>query len=289
MYTLGNPYYAAQKAAAEAKVKELQGVLLATDANDQLGKQIADVEDLLALGIDVLILNPKDPKGLVPATQAAKDAGVPVIVLDSGIDPSATYVTQVQASNFMNGAMVGGWVARKMGNKPIKMAVLSGSQGNPVGQSRREGVIAGLIEELLKNQGQANVQIVAQGWGGWNALGGLQAMEDILIAHGDINLLVTENDDMALGAVEAIREAHKTNDILIAAAADGQKQAIELIQAGKYGITGLNSPVLTAQKAVEVAARYLSGEHTFGDTTLTAPAIITSENAGEYYDPKAIF
>jgi ribose transport system substrate-binding protein len=289
MYTLGNPYFAAQKAAVEKTVRALGGHFVATDANDELGKQISDVEDLLALGIDVLVLNPKDPKGLVEATYAARDMKVPVVVIDSGIDPSAFYVTNVQASNRENGMKVGAWVASQLKGKPVKMALLSGTQGNPVGQARREGVIAGLIEELLRTQGKADVQIVAQGWGSWNALGGLQAMEDILTAHGDINLLVSENDDMALGALEAIREVGKAQHILVAAAADGQKQAIELIQKGQYGVTGLNSPVLTAEKAVEIAARYLAGQRGFDLVTYTAPAAITRENAHAFYNPNAVF
>jgi ribose transport system substrate-binding protein len=289
MYTLGNPYFAAQRAAVEKTVKMLGGESMATDANDELGKQISDVEDLLSLGIDVLVLNPKDPKGLVSATHAARDAGVPVVVIDSGIDPSAWYVTNVQASNRENGARVGAWLASQVGGKPVKLALLSGTQGNPVGQARREGVIGGLIEELLRTQGKADVQIVAQGWGSWNALGGLQAMEDILTAHSDINVLVSENDDMALGALEAIREVGKAGKILVAAAADGQKQAVALIKKGEYGVTGLNSPVLTAEKAVEIAARYLAGERGFAPITLTAPAAITRENADAFYNPDAVF
>ncbi len=67
-------------------------------------------------------------------------------------------------------------------------------------------------------------------------------MEDILVAHPQINVLLSENDSMALGAIGAVEEAGKREDILIVAAADGQKEALELIKRREYGATGSNNP-----------------------------------------------
>ena len=114
MYTLSAPYFAAQQVAAEKKAKELGCEVVSSDGQNDMLKQISDVEDMVSKGINVLILNPRDPKGLIPAANAATAAGVKVIAMDSTLDPSAHFITEVQSSNQQNGELVGEWLAKKM-------------------------------------------------------------------------------------------------------------------------------------------------------------------------------
>lgn len=288
-FTLGAPYFVALVEAAKKQAEEMGVQLVVIDGQDNTNKQLGDVEDLLARGIDILIMDPKDPVGLVPATKAATRMGVPVIIADSSIDPTADYVTTIQSNNLANGELVGEWLANQMKGRPIKMALISGAQGNPVGKERRQGVIRGLTETQLSTQGSATFEIVAQGWGNWGNEGGLTAMEDLLTAHPDINVLVTENDSMALGAIKAIEAAGKRDDILIVAAADGQKEALELIKAGEYGVTGMNNPAMIGKMAVEAAVQYLEEGREFPKITYTPPVAITKDNVDMYYDPNAEF
>lgn len=289
MYTLSAPYFAAQMESVKARAAEYGMEVIAVEANNDLNKQLADVEDLLARGIDILIFNPKDPLGAVPATKMATAAGVPVFIIDSSIDPSADFVTTVQSNNLANGEEVGIWLANKMGNEFIRMALISGSPGNPVGKERRQGVFRGIIEEQLRDRNSASFEIVAQGWGEWAHEGGLNAMEDILVAFPDINVLLCENDSMCLGALKAIEEAGKKDQILVLAAADGQKEALELIKTGEYGATGLNDPALVATTAVDLVVEYLQGRRDFPKVIYTPAVAITQENVDEYYNPDAIF
>ena len=298
MYTLGAPYFAAQEQTAEKVAEELGMDYASTNAQGDMNKQLSDVEDLLAQGIDLLILNPLDPQGLIPATMSAKEAGVPVVIMDSSIDESAYYVTTVQSNNLRNGELVGEEIADQMSGTPIRMALISGAKGNPVGKERRQGVFRGIIEQQLRSEGSAGFDIVTQGWGNWAHEGGLDAMEDILTAFPDINVLLTENDSMALGALEAIEatgkshansEAGESDNILVVAAADGQKEALALIQEGEYFATGMNDPALVARTAVEVGVDYLQGERGFPNKTYTPAVAITAENVDEYYNPDAIF
>lgn len=289
MYTLGAPYFAAQLNAATRKAESLGMTVFSTNAQDDMVKQMADVEDMLARGIDLLILNPKDPKGLIPATKAATKAGVPVIIIDSSIDPSADFVTTIQSNNLRNGELIGEWLVKEMKGKPIKMALISGTQGNPVGKERRQGVFRGIIEEQLRSTGTSGFEIVAQGWGNWTHEGGLAAMEDIIVAHPEINVLLGENDSMTLGAIEAIKEANKMGDILILAAADGQKEALKLIKSGEYGATGSNNPVIIAEKAIEIGVQVLQGNFEFPPKSYTPAVCISKENVDEYYSPESEF
>ncbi len=263
---------------------------LSADGQDDINKQIAAVEDLITKGVDALLLNPKDPDALVGVTKLAKEAGIPVFIIDSSINPSADFVTTIQSNNLQNGELAGEWLAKKFGAKKMNIALLSGNAGNPVGKTRKQGLLQGITEEQLRTLGYIDLNIKTQAYTEWSYAGGLKAMEDILVAHPDINVVITESDVCVLGAIKAIAQAGKTNDILIVAGADGQKEAIKYIMdTDFYGCTAMNSPVQIGKNAVEYAIQYMNGKRDFPKTSFTAPLLITKENAAKYYDPKALF
>lgn len=282
------PFYVALVNAAEEYAKEEGFEIIITNAEDDMSKQVNDVNDLIAQGIDLLLLNPQDPEGLIPATKAAADAGIPVVILDSEISTDANYVTKVISNNVENGILVGEWVAKEFGKTEINAAVISGNKGNPGGVDRRQGVIKGITEGQLREQGSSKLNIVSQGWGNWSQEGGLSAMEDIIVAHPDVNLIIAENDSMALGARIAVEQAGKLDQITIVGV-DGQKEALELIKEGKYGATGLNNPKLIARTALEVGLNILEKGQEYPKVTYTKPEVITQENVDEFYDPDADF
>ena len=261
---------------------------VSADGQDDIIKQITSMEDLIAQGISVLILNPLDHKALVPAVNAAVKSGIPVFIVDSYIDPAAKYITSVQANNQGNGELIGEWIVNKMGKTDINAALISGSQGNPIGKEKRLGFIRGFSEAQLMTQNSVDLNIVSQGWGNWTNNGGLKAMEDILVANPDINLLVAENDAMGMGALKTIVEAGKQSDIIVVGF-DGQKEAYELIKEGKFGATALNSPRELAKLVVEAVAKYLNGERQIDKVIYTRAVLITKDNVDKYYDPDAIF
>ncbi|HUG62827.1 MAG TPA: substrate-binding domain-containing protein [Methylomirabilota bacterium] len=290
MYTLSAPYFAAQVAAAVDQAEKAGCEVSTSDGQNDMGKQIADVEDMVAKGVNLLILNPRDPEGLVAAANAASAAGVKVVVMDSSINTGADVVTQVRSSNDQNGFLVGQWLANEMQGTPLKIILLSGSQGNEVGRDRRLGVFRGLVEGQLVNEGRAGFEVVGQGWGSWSHEEGLKAAEDLLQAHPDANVILGENDSMVLGAMKALEAAGKT-DMLVLAAADGQKEALALIKEGKYGATGLNDPDLVARTAVDIGLQALNGEidASFPKLNLTTPDVITQDNVDKYYREDAVF
>lgn len=291
MYTLSAPYFAAQEATARRVAEEAGCTVRSTDGQNDMIKQIADIEDMVVGGINILIINPRDALGLVSTVNAASADGVHVVAIDSTLDPSANFITQIQSSNMANGELVGSWLAKQMGDTPIKIALLSGDQGNLVGRDRRLGVIRGLIDAQLNNFGKAQVEILGQGWGAWSTEGGLDAMEDLLTAHPDINVVLGENDSMVLGARAALQAAGRLDGVLLVAAADGQKEAYELIKTGDYGVTGLNNPNLIAETAVNIGIQALNGElpDDIAKLTFTTPAAITQDNVDNFYDASSLF
>ena len=140
MYTLSAPYFAAQVAAAVDQAKKAGCEVSQSDGQNDMAKQIADVEDMVSKGVNLLILNPRDPEGLVAAADAATKAGVKVVVMDSSINTKANIVTQVRSSNDQNGYLVGQWLAKQMQGKPIKIdppVRLAGQRGRPRPPPRR--------------------------------------------------------------------------------------------------------------------------------------------------------
>jgi len=288
--SLNAPYYKALLTSVK-KTTELYGMsFYSADGQDDIVKQITAVENLISIGIDVLLLNPLDPNALISVTKVAKAAGIPTFILDSAIDPSAEYVTVVQSNNLKNGELAGEWLVNKMGTTKMEMALLSGSAGNPVGLTRKQGLLQGITETQLRTLGYVDLEVKTQAYTNWTYDGGLKAMEDILVTHPDINVVITESDVCVLGAIKAIKQAGKTDDILIVAAADGQKEAIKhIMDSDFYGATAMNSPSLIGRTAVEFGIQYLNGKRDFSKISYTPELLITKENAAELYNPNAIF
>ena len=140
MYTLSAPYFAAQVAAAVDQAKKAGCEVSQSDGQNDMSKQIADVEDMVSKGVNLLILNPRDPEGLVAAADAATKAGVKVVVMDSSNNTKAHVITQVRSSNDQNGYLVGEWLAKKdarQADQDDSAIWLAGQRGRPRPAPRR--------------------------------------------------------------------------------------------------------------------------------------------------------
>ena len=313
--TLNNPYFVALDAKLKENVEALGWEYKTLDADLNIDKEYENVESLVTQGVDLIVMNPCDSTASLQAIATADAAGIPVIAVDNAPDESAACYTIVCSDNLRNGHAVGLYTAKQFEGEPIVSVLLSGDKGSDVSKERRTGLFAGIIEqrtgctedeawvaaeafeaELMAN-GKAKLEdadfaVNGQGWGNWTADEGLPAMEDLLTANKDINLVLGENDNMLLGAMTAISNAGM-KDIKLAAAADGQKEAIKLIADGTdYLATGDNSPSTVANMAIEIAQDILLNGKTRDDYerfTRTPALCYTVENAAEYYDPNAAF
>lgn len=256
--------------------------VILSDAGGDFNKQISDVEDLIAQGIDYLILNPQDPKAGLRLVQNANKHNIPVILVDSGIE-KANVVTSVAASNDGGNFLIGEFAAGRFGSKPIKLAVISMYQGSYTLMVRRTSFVTGLMERSLRDRGSLNLNIVQQVYAGGTDEGGLKAMEDVLTAHPDVNMVYTESAVQVRGIVNAIKAAGRSKDIEVYSF-DGAKFEYDELKKGTVVATGENSPFKLAQTAVDVVKRYEGGERDFPDTVAPAPILVTKDNVDEVYD-----
>ncbi|AHF14281.1 substrate-binding domain-containing protein [Niabella soli] len=286
--SLNAPFYVALEQAVRTNVLHYGMGYLSTDGQGDINKQVLAVEDLLAKGIKVLILNPLDPKALVPVVKKAKQQGVLVFIVDSFIDPDAPYISSVVANNELNGELLGEWVINNSKKPHLNIALISGNQGNPVGREKRLGFVRGLADAQLHNENRVDFTILTQGWGGWTNNGGLKAMEDILVAHKEVNILFAENDAMAIGALKTIKEMGLQQQIAVVGV-DGQKEAYQLIKQGAYSVTAQNSPDILGGDMVRVVARYLNGEQGIKQVNYTRSVVIDRQNVDQFYNPNSLF
>lgn len=212
---------------------EKSGVkLVYTDAQSNTAKQVSDVEDMVAQGVDYIVLPPREEEGLTPALKAAQAAGIPVILIDRGVKGKAgvDYSTLICSDFVYEGEEIGKWVVDKTGGKG-NIVILQGTQGATSTIDRQQGfmnIIEGTDMKVIADQTAEYTMSEAQA-----------AMENIIQAHGDeIDVVYCHNDDMALGAIQALKAAGMKPGVdVLVAGVDGAKAALEAIVAGEMAVT----------------------------------------------------
>ncbi len=261
---------------AEAKVDELpiEGrVLTAADVN----KQSSDVEDLVAQGIDALVILPLEGSPLTPAAQDVLDAGIPVVNFDRELDDE-TWTALVKGDNRGIGVNGAKWLIDKLGGSG-KVFMLSGP---PVSvTTQRDNGFKDTIEGT-------DIEVVGLQDGGYQREKGYTVMQNALVAYPEIDAVFSIDDEMALGALQAIKEAGRT-DIKYITGAGGEKNFFEAIMEEDQieMATFLYSPAMI-QDSIDVAYKIITeGVDSVPETTVIPATRVDRNNVEEYYDEDA--
>ncbi|HEX9928848.1 MAG TPA: ABC transporter substrate-binding protein [Pyrinomonadaceae bacterium] len=212
--------------------------LIITDAQKQTSKQISDVEDLVARGVSAIFLAPREFEGLAPALAAAKEAKIPVFLIDreAAGKVGEDYVTFIGSNFVQQGERVGEWLAKNTGGK-AGIIELQGTAGASVAIDRAQG-FRNAIGKF------PDMKILASQPANFSRAEGQKVMENLIQAHGkNITAVYTHNDEMALGAIQALKAANMNpgKDVKVVSV-DGQKSALEAIIAGDLNITVESNP-----------------------------------------------
>lgn len=318
MKTLDGAFFTAMVDSFKEKCEALGWEVTVLNADSDTMKESENMDTFITQGYDLIFIDPYETEGCVEAINRAESAGIPVICVDNSCADTANVVSIVYPDNLQNGREVGKWVATNSfkPDEAINSVCIGGQKGLEAARERRAGVICGILEARLgcteeeawklanafeqevidkgsATNAEANFSVLGIGWGNYTANGGLEAAEDLVVANKNMNLLFAENDAMILGAMTAIDNAGLTDQVILAGAADGQKEALELIKKGtNYKATGNNKPDNTAEAAVNIAKAILidnKDPKSFDRVTLTNPACINPENVDEFYDADALF
>jgi ribose transport system substrate-binding protein len=212
--------------------------LIITDAQKQTSKQISDVEDLVARGVSAIFLAPREFEGLAPALAAAKEAKIPVFLIDreAAGKVGEDYVTFIGSNFVQQGERVGEWLAKNTNGK-AGIIELQGTAGASVAIDRAQG-FRNAIGKF------PDMKILASQPANFSRAEGQKVMENLIQAHGkNITAVYTHNDEMALGAIQALKAANMNpgKDVKVVSV-DGQKSALEAIIAGDLNITVESNP-----------------------------------------------
>jgi len=279
-----NAYLIAMSETMAERAAEFGYTLIELNAGGDAAQQQADVEDLIAQGVDVIVMDSQDPTVSIAIADFVAEHNIPLFFLNATPDPECIRVTLVQSNNLLLGVGVGEWVADQMEGTDVRVGLLSGNPGNMTGYARRTGFITGLTERQLEQGNATNFLVRTQGWGNWAIEAGLEAAEDMLVAAPDINVIFAENDAMAFGAITAIENAGRTGEILVAGV-DGQMLALEAIERGEYGATGLNSPIELVNLAMGLMVDYMTGANrNIPQLINTTPGVAHAGNLAEFWD-----
>lgn len=204
-----------------------------TDAQSQTAKQISDVEDLIARKVDAIFLAPREAEGFSGIFQAAKAAKIPIILIDreaTGV-VGTDFVTVIKSDFIQEGKRAGEWLATKTGGK-AGIVELKGTTGSSVANDRSKGFMDAI-------KASPDMKIIASQDANFTRAEGQKVMENIIQSKGkEITAVYAHNDEMALGAIQALKAAgmNPGKDVMVISI-DGQKSALQAIIAGDMNAT----------------------------------------------------
>ena len=226
-----------------------------TDAQSQTAKQISDVEDLIARKVNAIFLAPREAEGFSAAFQAAREAKIPIILIDREAKgtPGTDFVTVIKSDFIQEGKRAGEWLVKNSNGK-AGIVELKGTTGSSVANDRSKG----FMDAISKSP---DMKIIASQDANFTRAEGQKVMENIIQSKGkEITAVYAHNDEMALGAIQALKAANMNpgKDVLVVSV-DGQKTALQAIIAGEMNATVECNPRF-GPLAFDALERYLRGE-----------------------------
>lgn len=267
--TLQNPFFVSLRDGAQEAADGAGAQLLVADAQDDAQTQANDIEDLITQGVDVIVVNPVDSSAIVSSIESANSAGIPVLTVDRGAD-GGEVVSHVASDNVLGGELAGEYLFDQIGGQG-QVAQLEGVAGTSAARDRGQG-----FQNALDAAG--DVELVASQTANFNREEGLNVAENILQANAALDGFFAQNDEMALGAVEAARGAGAD---LVIVGFDATDDALAAIEAGDMDATIAQQPVEMGRTAVENAIAVAQGESVDAEVGVDVQ-LVTAENVGEF-------
>ena len=258
------------------EAKKLGVKLIVLDSENEASKQASNMEDLVAMGVDGIVANPIDVDSLSPAINAAAEKGVAVATFDRAAI-SADYVFYVGCDDVEGGRLVADFVADKLGGKG-KIILLTGTPGSSPARDRTKG----FFERLEKYPG---LEVIFNQTGEFWREKGMQVMEDAITAtKGDFDAVVCQNDDMMMGAIQAIITAGINVKDVVITGYDGVPDGLRAVRDGQADCT-VQYPIGQAPEVLRRLVAYLQGKKPAQKDYEMPPWIITKENlnTGDFY------
>jgi len=245
-----NPFYIAMLRGIRARAQELGWDVATVSANEDKLKQINGVQDLVARGVKGILISPIDAVGVNAACDAAAAAKIPIVSVARG-SSSPNQTIHVAMDEKRIGRDIAEWTAKKLGGKG-KVALLMGPSGAPTFKNLGDG-----YSEVMAKYPE--IHIVFRSDGPLTRERGVKQAEDALVAHPDLAAIYTANDDVALGAMQAVNAANRKGKTLVTGM-NGVPPALRAVKEENLAMTVELNPVEWGRLGVDVLATFLKGE-----------------------------
>jgi ribose transport system substrate-binding protein len=245
-----NPFYIAMLRGIRARAQELGWDVATVSANEDKLKQINGVQDLVARGVKGILISPIDAVGVNAAYDAAAAAKIPIVSVARG-SSSPNQTIHVAMDEKRIGRDIAEWTAKKLGGKG-KVALLMGPSGAPTFKNLGDG-----YSEVMAKYPE--IHIVFRSDGPLTRERGVKQAEDALVAHPDLAAIYTANDDVALGAMQAVNAANRKGKTLVTGM-NGVPPALRAVKEENLAMTVELNPVEWGRLGVDVLATFLKGE-----------------------------
>ncbi|GAK57566.1 periplasmic binding protein/LacI transcriptional regulator [Candidatus Vecturithrix granuli] len=272
-------FFSVQKKGMDQAAEEFGVKLTYGDAEWDAGKQLSQVENFVAKGIDLLLLCTVDNQALIPAVDICKEAGVPLMTFTNALGPNPDgqfegVLSFIGVNEVELGRLLGRMAEKILDNKDANIVLIEGTPGTPPQRMRTQG-----FKEIV--DAHSNWKIVySQAIPGWTKEGSLAAMEAFLQTGQTVDLVATHWHAAATAAATALEEANYEGDVGIIGL-EFTKELIPIIKEGKVDMTTDYSISESGYKAVETAVKYLKGEQVPSFVEIT-PIIIDQKNVDEH-------
>lgn len=272
---LGNPFFFTMGKGVEdaAKAIDPNAKVTVQSSGYDLNTQTSQMENFIANGVDIIILNAADTAGIAPAVRKAKEAGIIVVAADVNADGGVD--ATVTSNNYQAGTQAGEYIVKRLGGKGNIVII----NGPPV--SAVIDRVNGAKEVFAKNPG---IKILSDNQNaGGNREGGLRVMTDLLTAYDNIDAVFAINDPTGIGADLAIKQA-KRGDEMFVVGVDGAPDAVVALNDtnSSFVATPSQDPYTMATRAVQVAYEVIQGNPPKEKLILIPTTLITRDNVSEY-------
>lgn len=255
----------------QEKAGELNVELVVMDSQDKIEEQLNQVDTLVAQKVDAVILNAVDLVGSSPAVDKVKEAGIPLVEVITYTE-NENYDVFVGTDPKQSGVMMGEILADKLGGKG-NVALLQGQIGHSAEITRGAGLQEALFDKY------PDVKKITEQTANWNRDEAMSITEDWLQRFPEISAIAAQNDEMAMGALQAVEAAGRTDIIVVGI--DGIADAMKAVKEGRLAATVLDNVTAEGKRAVEVAVGLIKGEK-FEKKELVDYVPITADNIGQY-------
>src|SRR5215471_9383903 len=244
-----NPFYIAMLKGIRERAQELSWDVVTVSANEDKAKQIAGVQDLIARGVKGVLISPIDAVGVNAAYDAAKAANIPIVSVARGsTSPNQTLHVAMDESQI--GRDIAEWTAKAIAGEG-KVAMLLGPSGAPTFRNLGEGYTQAMAK-------YPKIQIAFRADGPLTRERGVKQAEDALVANPDLKAIYAANDDVALGAMEAVLAADRSGKTIVTGM-NGVPPALRAVKEGNLAMTVELNPVEWGRLGVDLLATYLKG------------------------------